>query len=27
VKNGAPATADVHPDEVNNWIAAGWRPA
>ncbi|MBJ9325814.1 hypothetical protein I5503_03085 [Citrobacter amalonaticus] len=22
---GAPTTADVHPDEVENWKAAGWR--
>ena len=22
---GAPTTADVHPDEVDNWKAAGWR--
>lgn len=22
---GAPTTADVHPDEVENWMAAGWR--
>ncbi|EPE0288207.1 hypothetical protein ACSFUZ_004905 [Escherichia coli] len=21
---GAPTTADVHPDEVENWKAAGW---
>lgn len=24
---GAPKTADVHPNEVENWIAAGWRIA
>ena len=23
--HGAPTTADVHPDEVENWKAAGWR--
>jgi hypothetical protein len=22
--NGGPTTADVHPDEVLNWIAYGW---
>ena len=22
---GAPTTADVHPNEVENWKAAGWR--
>lgn len=22
---GAPTSADVHPDEVENWKAAGWR--
>lgn len=22
-----PNEADVHPDEVNNWTAAGWRVA
>ena len=22
---GAPTTADVHPDEVENWKAVGWR--
>lgn len=22
---GAPTTADVHPDEVENWQALGWR--
>ncbi|MHA6636595.1 hypothetical protein ACX3OY_22715 [Citrobacter farmeri] len=22
---GAPTTADVHPDEVENWKVAGWR--
>ena len=22
---GAPTTADVHPDEVENWKTAGWR--
>lgn len=22
---GGPTEADVHPDEVENWTAAGWR--
>lgn len=22
---GGPVTADVHPDEVENWRSAGWR--
>jgi hypothetical protein len=22
---GAPTTADVHPDEVENWKAHGWK--
>lgn len=22
---GAPTTADVHPDEVDNWKAHGWK--
>lgn len=22
---GGPVTADVHPDEVENWRAVGWR--
>jgi hypothetical protein len=22
---GAPTEADVHPDEVKNWIDAGWK--
>lgn len=22
---GAPTTADVHPDEVENWLALDWR--
>lgn len=21
---GGPVTADVHPDEVDNWLKAGW---
>lgn len=24
---GAPTSADVHPDEVENWKAHGWRVA
>jgi hypothetical protein len=24
---GAPKSADVHPNEVENWIADGWRIA
>lgn len=27
VHPGGPVTADVHPDEVENWYAGGWRPA
>ncbi|HEY0684759.1 MAG TPA: hypothetical protein VGD45_20650 [Steroidobacter sp.] len=27
VHAGGPVTADVHPDEVDNWIAGGWRRA
>jgi hypothetical protein len=27
VHPGGPTTADVHPDEVANWRAAGWQVA
>lgn len=25
IVQGGPTRADVHPEEVANWIAAGWR--
>lgn len=25
IKDGGPTTADVHPDEVENYKASGWR--